>query len=139
MSDRYFLDTNIIVYAHDSSYSEKQLRSQELIFEGMRQENVVISAQVLSEFFVTVTRKIATPLPIPTARHVLLLLSHLSVVDIDSDIVLSAVRMQEQFQLSYWDGMILAAAERMDAGILYSEDFSHNRTYGSVRCVNPFL
>ena len=52
---------------------------------------------------------------------------------------LSAVRMQEQFQLSYWDGMILAAAERTGAGILYSEDFSHNRTYGSIRCINPYL
>jgi predicted nucleic acid-binding protein len=139
MNDKYFLDTNIIVYAHDNSCPEKQLRSQELIFEGMRQDNAVISAQVLSEFFVTATRKTAEPLSIPAARHVLLLLSHLLVVDIDSGIVLSAVSMHERFQLNYWDGMILSAAERAGAGILYSEDLSHNRTYGSVRCINPYL
>lgn len=68
MSAEYFLDTNIIVYAHDSAEQVKQARAQELIFSGMREHNTAVSAQVLSEFLITVTRKIAVPFSPRTSR-----------------------------------------------------------------------
>jgi predicted nucleic acid-binding protein len=138
MSDRYFIDTNIIVYAHDSSYPRKQRCAQELIFEGMREGTAIISAQVLSEFFITVTKKIASPLSFQAARHELLLLSHCTVIEIDYALVLRAVSMQERFHLSYWDSLILSAAERAGCALVYSEDFSHGQQYEAITCRDPF-
>lgn len=82
MSDRYFIDTNVIVYAHDNKYPRKQIKAQELIFIGLRENSAVISAQVLSEFFVTVTKKIKHNYSTSAAKHEIMLLSYLQVVDI---------------------------------------------------------
>ncbi len=138
MNGKYFIDTNIIVYAHDSDYPGKQIPAQKIIFDGMRGNKGVISAQVLSEFFVTITKKIKQKYSVLAAKHEILLLSHLAVVDIDYDIVIRAVSMQDQFQISYWDGLILAAAERADCDTLYSEDLSHGQIYSGIKCINPF-
>ena len=139
MRGKYFIDTNVIIYAHDSDYPQKQIRAQEIIFSGMRGNNAVISAQVLSEFFVTVTKKIKQKYSVPAAKHEIILLSHLEVVDIDYDLVIRAVSIQDLFQLSYWDGLILAAAERADCDTLYSEDLSHGQKYAGIQCTNPFI
>lgn len=139
MSAEYFLDTNIVVYAHDSAEQVKQARAQELVFSGMREHNTAVSAQVLSEFLVTVTRKIAVPFSLAAARHVLLLLSHLEVIDLDYDIVLRASRLQQEYQISHWDAMIISAAERCGCTTLFSEDLSHGQKYGKIECQNPFL
>ncbi len=138
MSDRYFIDTNIIVYAHDKKYPRKQIKAQKLIFNGMRESLAVISAQVLSEFFVTVTKKSKQNYSFAAAKHEIMLLSHLQVVDIDFNLVIRAVSIKELYQLSYWDSLILSAAERSECGILYSEDLSSGQKYGKVLCQNPF-
>ena len=139
MSGKYFIDTNIIVYAHDSDYPDKQISAQKIIFDGMRGNKGVISAQVLSELFVTITKKIKQKYSVPAAKHEILLLSHLSVVDIDYDLVIRAVSTQNQYQLSYWDSLIVAAAERSDCDTLYSEDLSHGQKYFGIKCINPFI
>ncbi|MCD6398132.1 MAG: PIN domain-containing protein, partial [Spirochaetaceae bacterium] len=133
-----FIDTNIIVYAHDNNYPNKQVKAQEIIFNGMRGSNGVISVQVLSEFFVTVTKKNKQNYSIAAAKHEIMLLSYLHVIDIDSDLVIRAVGIKDLYQLSYWDSLILAAAERSKCSILYSEDLSHGQKYGGVHCINPF-
>ncbi|RKX88241.1 MAG: PIN domain nuclease [Spirochaetes bacterium] len=138
MSDRYFIDTNILVYAHDNKYPKKQIKAQKLIFNGMRENSAVISAQVLSEFFVTVTKKTKQNFSAAAAKHEIMLLSYLQVVDIDFDLVIRALSIKELYQLSYWDSLILSAAERSDCSILYSEDLSSGQKYGKVLCVNPF-
>jgi predicted nucleic acid-binding protein len=138
MSDRYFLDTNIIVYAHDNKYQHKQKKAQELIFNGMRENIAVISAQVLSEFFVTVTKQTKQNYSVAAAKHEIMLLSYLYVVDIDFDIVVRAVSIKDLHNLSYWNSLILSAAERSDCGILYSEDLSPGQKYGKIKCINPF-
>ncbi|MCK5155184.1 MAG: hypothetical protein KAQ69_02050 [Spirochaetales bacterium] len=61
------------------------------------------------------------------------------VVDIDYDLVIRAVSIQDEFQLSYWDGLIVAAAERADCETLYSEDLSHGQKYAGIQCINPFI
>ncbi len=138
MSARYFIDTNIIVYAHDKKYPCKQIKAQELIFNGMRENSAVISAQVLSEFFVTVTKRTKQNYSVAAAKHEIMLLSYLHVVDIDFDLVIRALSIKELYQLSYWDSLILSAAERSECEILYSEDLSSGQKYGKVLCVNPF-
>jgi predicted nucleic acid-binding protein len=139
MSGKYFIDTNIIVYGHDDAYPEKKEKAQELIFTGLREAIAVISAQVLSEFFVTITKKVEMPYSVPAARHELMLLSHLEIVELDHDLVIRATRLHETLQVNYWDGLVLAAAERGDCDVLYSEDLSHDQIYTGIRCVNPFL
>ncbi|RKX95991.1 MAG: PIN domain nuclease [Spirochaetes bacterium] len=139
MNDRYFIDTNIIVYAHDNTYPDKQLKAQEIIFNGMRKNNGVISAQVLSEFFVTVTKKNKQNYSVPAAKHEILLLSHLQVVDIDYDMIIRAIDFKGLYHLSYWDSLILSAAERSDCSTLFSEDLNHGQNYNEIKCINPFL
>ena len=138
MSARLFLDTNILVYAYDSTDPQKQAKAQTLLTEGIERENAVISAQVLSEFFVTVTRKIAHPMPAPRARREIVLISTLATVDVDATLILRAIDIQDRWQLSYWDALILAAAERGDCETVYSEDLSHGQTYENVTIQNPF-
>ena len=139
MSDKFFLDTNILVYVHDASEPEKQTRSQELIFQAIRTGQGAISPQVLSEFFVTVTRKIQTPVSIKIARREIALLGSICSVDLDFTLILRAVDLKERWQVSYWDAMILAAAERGNCSVVYSEDLSNGQVYGALRVENPYL
>ncbi len=138
MTDRAFLDTNILVYAHDAASPEKKAKSQQLIFQCLRDGLGVISPQVLSEFFVTVTRKVARPLTAAHAKKEILLLSSMATVDIDATLVIRAVDMREQWQLNYWDALILVSAERADCGTVYSEDLSDGQRYGNVTVRNPY-
>lgn len=138
MRDKFFLDTNILVYAHDVEDTGKQTRSRELIYRAVREGNGVISPQVLSEFFVTVTRKIAEPISEPTARREMILLSCLCSVDQDATMVIRALDMKSRWTVSYWDALILAAAERAECKVLYSEDLSHQQFYGDIQVFDPF-
>jgi predicted nucleic acid-binding protein len=138
MSAKFFLDTNILVYAHDASEPAKQAKCQELIFEAVRNGEGVISAQVLSEFFVTVTRKILQPVPEDVARREIVLLGPLCSVDLDATLVIRALDIRSRWGLSYWDAMIVAAAERAECALLYTEDLSDGQSYGDVRVKNPF-
>ena len=105
----------------------------------MRENTAVISAQVLSEFFVTVTKKSKQNYSSAAAKHEIMLLSYLQVVDIDFDLVIRALSIKELYQLSYWDSLILSAAERSDCSIIYSEDLSSGQEYGKILCINLFI
>lgn len=128
-----FLDTNVLVYPVSGAPSEadKKARAREII--ARRQFG--ISGQVLQEFFVTVTRKITQPLSIESAIEVI---DDLPCVHVDPQLVRDGALQAARHQISYWDGAIIAAAERLGAAILYSEDLNDEQTYGSVRVVNPF-
>ncbi len=136
--DLYFIDTNVLVYAHDSESDIKRRISRELIYQGVREGRAVISPQVLSEFFVTVTRKVATPISVEAARSEILLLATLASVDIDATLVLRAVEIMKRWQTSYWDALIIASAERAECGVIYSEDLAHGQAYGQVVIRNPY-
>ena len=138
MPDRFFIDTNVLVYAHDSASPEKKERSQDVIFGCMREGSGVISAQVLSEFFVTVTRKIAKPLTDDRARHEIALLATMECVDIDATLVAQAIGLKGRWGVSYWDALILAAAQRAECTIVYSEDLSSGQTYGKLTVADPY-
>jgi len=138
MSDRFFLDTNVLVYAHDAGSPEKKTRSQEIVFGCLRNRSGVVSAQVLSEFFVTVTRKVERPMEPERAKREILLLSALETVEIDATLVVEAVNLKLRWQLGYWDALILAAAERAGCHTVYSEDMSNGQVYGSLTVRNPY-
>jgi predicted nucleic acid-binding protein len=136
--DRYFLDTNILVYANDESDPAKRSSASRLIVDGLRSGRAVISSQVLGEFWVTVTMKIKVPLLLETAEAEIERFRSLHVVSIDADLVLFALEKHKRFRISYWDALILASAEISGCETVYSEDLGTGQVYGNVRVVNPF-
>jgi len=131
-----FLDTNIVLYAasHHLVKTEKRRIAAALI----KGEHFGLSAQVLQEFYVNVTRKTNPSLSPSRAHAWIQRLSVFPCVEIDSGLVTLGIAASERFQISYWDGAIVAAAEVLGASILYTEDLSHGQRYGSVTVVNPF-
>lgn len=138
INDKFFIDSNIIVYAHDETEKRKKEIAQDLIFKGIRSQHGTISAQVISEFYVTITQKVKKPLTTAHARHELMLLSYLDVIDVDFELAIRATHLKEEVSINYWDGLIVAAAERAGCTVLYSEDLSHGQRYGTVTVEDPF-
>lgn len=137
MSVDAFLDTNVLIYAVSSSPLEAAKKDRALdLIEG---EDFGLSAQVLQEFYVNVTRKIAQPLPSDLAVELLEQFRQFPLVLTDYPLVVAGVETSMRYGISYWDGAIVAAAKILGAGVLYSEDLSHGQEYGGVRVVNPFL
>lgn len=139
MNDRCFLDTNILVYAHDRMAGSKQKRAVRLTEQLWNDGIGVISTQVLQEFCYTVRRKLTRPLSLDDTYSVVQQYLAWHVVINSPTSTLEAIEMEARFKLSFWDALILHAAQRGGAKILYSEDFSHGQLYGEVRVLNPFL
>jgi predicted nucleic acid-binding protein len=136
MSVECFLDTNVLVYAAAGRGAEDAKRRRAL--ELIETEEVCLSAQVLQEFFVTVVRKVAVPLPVETALEWIEALEAFPCVAIDSSLVKIAAELSVRHRISYWDAAIVAAAEALGAPVIYSEDLSDGQSYGGVRVRNPF-
>lgn len=138
-SEKTFLDSNIIVYAYDLSDPVKMQTARKILSQGCVNENIVLSAQVLGEFFVVATRRILNPLSSEEALEIIEILGKNLVVDIDYSLVLNAVAIQKRYTLSYWDALIIAAAERAGCTLLLTEDLNHTQVYNDVAVINPFL
>jgi predicted nucleic acid-binding protein len=137
MSVDCFLDTNVLVYAVSSAEADATKRSKAL--DLVRQSDFGLSAQVLQEFYVTVTRKIRRPLAPELAVALMEEYRVFPTVPTDHLLIVTAVEVSLRHGISYWDGAILAAAEVLEAEVLYTEDLNHGQQYGPVRAVNPFL
>ncbi|MCK4445503.1 MAG: PIN domain-containing protein [Candidatus Marinimicrobia bacterium] len=138
MKDKYFIDTNILVYANDRTEKGKYERAKQILFNGIANEDIAISTQVLSEFYVTVTKKIKVKLPANTAKKEILLLKAIEIVEIDFNLIIQAINISDKNKLTYWDSLIIAAAQEARCNIVYSEDFNPDQTIGSVTIKNPF-
>jgi predicted nucleic acid-binding protein len=138
MASRTFFDTNVLVYLFDADSPDKQVRAREALRERLESGAVVVSTQVLQEFFATVTRKLARPLPADEAEAALRRLMELAVVGIDPDQVLAAAVSSRRDRISFWDALILTAAAVAGCEEVLSEDLQHGRSFGRVRIVNPF-
>ncbi len=138
MSDKCFVDTNVLVYAHDSSAGWKHNTAQALMAQLWGLGTGVLSTQVLQEFCVVLRRRAAIPLSTDETRKVIETFLSWEVVVNTPVSVLRALDLESRYQISFWDALILQAAERAAAAVLYSEDLSSGQTYGSVRVVNPF-
>jgi predicted nucleic acid-binding protein len=136
MTGRCFVDTNVLLYAAAGRDDEpaKYARANEILQE----EDFGLSAQVLQEFFVNVLHKPAKPLAVPDAFGWVERLAAFPCVAIDPSLVKIAITLSVRHRISYWDAAIIAAAERLEAPVVYSEDFNHGQRYGSVRVMNPF-
>lgn len=138
MASRTFFDTNVLVYLFDADAPAKQARAREAVGRALEQGAMVISTQVLQEFFVTVTRKLARPLPAAEAEAALRRLVELPVVQVDPDMILAAAAGSRRDGISFWDALILTAASTAGCEEVLSEDLQHGRSFGRMRIVDPF-
>ena len=138
MKDKVFLDTNIIVYAHDRSSRDKHAVAREIMDYLWESRKGVISVQVLQEYFVCVTQKIVKPLVIKNARIILEYLSNWDVVANDKYITLKAIDLQEKYRFSFWDSLVIQAAIQGQARILLSEDLPDGQVVKDLKILNPF-
>jgi len=136
--ERVFVDTNVIVYAYDRSAGRKHEAARDLLVDLWNKEGGILSAQVLQEFFVTVTRKVVSPLKADAAREIIEDFLTWEVVSNDGQAVLEAIDLKAAEKISFWDALIVAAARRGGADILLTEDLSDGRTFGDVTVRNPF-
>ena len=134
-----FLDTNVLVYAFDRSAGQKREQALQLVTGCWENENGCLSLQVLQEFYVTVTRKIANPLAPATARQIVAELAQWRLHAPEAEDLLQAIDLGQRWQLSFWDAQIVQSAASLGCRVLYTEDLSHGQLYGQVRVVNPFL
>ncbi|SFU99995.1 Predicted nucleic acid-binding protein, contains PIN domain [Methylobacterium sp. 174MFSha1.1] len=131
-----FIDTNVLVYAISGAPDEAEKARQAREIVARRKFGT--SGQVLQEFFVVATRKIRRGISVEQALQIIDEFDDLPCVPTDAQLVREGILASQRFNISYWDGAILAAAEKLRAPILYTEDLSHDKMYGSVRVVNPF-
>lgn len=141
MSDRtgkIFVDTNILVYAHDIESGPKRTRAAATLEDLWNRRAGVLSLQVLQEFYVTLTQKIAKPLPSKTALDLVRQYGTWEIAKMDVEDLIEAVHLQQKHRLAFWDALIVQAALSSDCGILLSEDMAHNHRLEGLVIQNPF-
>jgi len=136
---KIFLDTNILVYAHDKTAGRKHEISKELLVNLWNNGRGILSVQVLQELFVILTKKIPLPLRPEIAKEIISILSKWELIINDGDSILAAIDIHETHGYSFWDALIINAAVRGGASILLSEDMKHGDIVKSVTIRNPFL
>ena len=131
-----FVDTNILVYAFDPAQGEKHVLASKVCGELLESDRICFSTQVVQELYVTLTRKAGISLE--TALSVLDDLSRWPVFNVDYRAIREAVVIAHDSRISFWDALLVAAASRMGAVELLTEDLNHNQTIAGVRIRNPF-
>jgi predicted nucleic acid-binding protein len=137
MPARDFLDTNVIVYAYDEKDERKQLIAQDLLRRALLGE-MMTSSQVLAEFAATLLHKPSRRVDSGVLAAALDALGPIPLVPIDGDVVRRAVDVRAKHGVHFYDGMIVAAAERGGCARLLSEDFSAGQRYLGILAENPF-
>ena len=137
MSDKFFVDTNILVYAHDRGAGAKHERARLLVEKLWESGGGVVSTQVLQELCVSVQRKATRPLSAEDTRRLVQDYSSWDVVVNTAESVIEALGIESRYKISFWDALIVHAASSCGATVLYSEDLADGQAYGSVRVVNP--
>lgn len=139
MSDKYFVDTNILMYAHDTAAGVKHQRAKTLVEELWQKRSGVVSTQVLQELCVNLRRKAAKPVSVTTVREIIADYLAWEVVTNTGESILDALELEERYRISFWDALVVQAAEVSGSEVLYSEDLSDGQVYRGVRVVNPFI
>jgi predicted nucleic acid-binding protein len=137
-ADKYFVDTNILLYAHDRSAGLKHERARQLIERLWTSGQGVLSTQVLQELCINLRRRIARPLPVEEVRQIIQDYLSWEIINTPASI-LQALEIEVRYQTSFWDALILQAAESSGAAVLYSEDLATGQKYGVVQVTNPLL
>jgi predicted nucleic acid-binding protein len=138
MIDRAFVDTNVLLYEWDGADAGKQRRAIEWMRRLWETQAGRLSYQVLVEFYRGATQKLKPALSTAKARNHVLTLVAWKPVAIDQEIIEAAWREQDRYKLSWWDALIVAAAQRAGCRMLLSEDFRAGQEFGDLTVVNPF-
>jgi predicted nucleic acid-binding protein len=133
-----FVDTNVLAYAYDRSETHKQPVAQAQLTALWRDRTGTLSTQVLQEFYVVATRKLAAPMRRTTARRIVALYAEWPVVQVDIPLVVTASELEERHTLSFRDALIVEAARRSGATRLLTEDLQPGRRIGDLTIENPF-
>ena len=136
---KFFVDTNILVYAYDSSAGKKWRKSSEILSSLWIHRTGVISTQVIQELFVSLTQKVKNPILPENAKGIVSDLLRWPLVVNDGENILRAVEIQIKYHFSFWDSLILQAAITSKSEFLLSEDFQDRQVIESVTMLNPFL
>ncbi len=137
MSDRYFVDTNILMYAHDTATGDKHARAKALVADLWQNRSGVVSTQVLQELAVNLCRRAKKPLDAKAAREVVADYLPWQVVVNGGDAILEALDLEARYRISFWDALVVQAAQVAGAEVLHSEVLSDGQNYGTVRVKNP--
>jgi predicted nucleic acid-binding protein len=137
MSDRRFVDTNILMYAHDTAGGEKHDTAKAVVEKLWLDRSGVVSTQVLQELCVNLRRKAGRPVDLETARRIVADYLTWSVVTNTGESILEALDIEKRYGISFWDALVIQAAEASGATVLYTEDLSDGQMYRGVRVVNP--
>ena len=133
-----FVDTNVLVYAHDRSETRKKPVAQAMLDALWRNRTGALSTQVLQEFYVVATRKFDPPMPRAAVREIVALYGEWPIVHLDVPLILAASKLEEHHAFSFWDALIVEAARRSGATRLLTEDLQAGRRIGGIRIENPF-
>jgi len=136
--DLQFVDTNILIYAHDISAGPKHVRAQELMRGLWASREGCLSIQILQEFYVNVTQKVVRPLSPEEAADIVAALAAWEVHCPNVENVLEAIRLQNTHQISFWDAMVIASAIHLGCRTIWSEDLNAGQVYDGVTVQSPF-
>lgn len=136
---RSFFDTNVLLYLFDNAVPQKKARAQEVFFEEAQAGRAVLSTQVLQEFYVNATRKLAEPLPAEVARAQVRDFARLPLIRADEVMILAAIERHLRMRFSFWDALVVEAALRAGAGRLLTEDLQHGQKIEGLTVENPFV
>ncbi len=139
MSDRFFVDTAILIYAHDTSAGVKHQRARALLEHLWTSGSGVLSTQVLQELCINLRQKIPRPLPFEEVRILIQDYMAWDIVTNTPESVLQALEIERRYKTSFSDALILHAAEHSGAAVLYSEDLARGERYGTIEVVNPLI
>ena len=138
MSDRIFVDTNILVYAHDADAGVKHALANKLVSQLWQTREGILSTQVLQEFIVAVTKKVTAPVALVKARRIARNYCAWKLVVNDGNTIFQATEIQEANQLSFWDALIVSAALAGNAAAIATEDLNHGQKIEGILIWNPF-
>ncbi|MDR1256484.1 MAG: PIN domain-containing protein [Spirochaetaceae bacterium] len=138
MSDKVFLDTNILLYAKIDDGTAKHAKARALLTRGVAETEISVSIQVINEYFVNALRKNIDKTDIETT--VRQFMRDFNLVSLTASLVADSIRLFKQYRFSYWDSLIVAAALEAGCSILYSEDLQNGQIIdGTLTAVNPLL
>jgi predicted nucleic acid-binding protein len=135
MTGSAFVDTNVFISSVDTAEPDKQQRAQQVLRDTPR---IVVSTQVMNEFYTISTRKLPTPLPADEAARVVMQMTQYTCVPVDADLVLRAIRAGQRWHLSHWDALMVEAARQAACDRLLTEDLADGASYDGIEVENPF-
>jgi predicted nucleic acid-binding protein len=139
MNDKYFIDTNILIYSFDPDNPPKRKIALDLISKALERGTGVISYQIIQEFLNVATRKFAVPLTCKDSqRYLNVVLEPLCEVFSSTELFHQALEISDQWRFPFYDALVVAAALQADCSLLYSEDMQDNQTIKGLTIRNPF-